>query len=109
MVDERLDFLRRELESLSQPGAATPDLSAVGTAGGFRRALRTFYTTARKPPLADRAGNVLQSEMHSAMVGSSALPPLDAVTAVVKGCGGSEEELAAFTAAWQRIAGSAKN
>ncbi len=41
--------------------------------------------------------------MYAAM-NSTALPKLDVLKAIVTGCGGSNDDLRAFTTAWRRIA-----
>jgi hypothetical protein len=57
--------------------------------------------------MADRAGQqVVHSTMYKAMK-RSVLPKLDVVQAVVIGCGGSDADVAAFTAAWQRLSSAA--
>jgi hypothetical protein len=46
---------------------------------------------------------VVHSTMYHAMNGT-ALPKLDVVKAIIIGCGGSDDDLQAFTTAWRCIA-----
>jgi hypothetical protein len=101
MLDERLHFLRQEMKRFSGL-----DPSGAGTAAEFLETLRQFKAWAGNPnytEIAVRAGSTMGSSAMADVFGGRDLPPLDAVRVIIMGCGGDVEDLAAFTAAWQRI------
>jgi hypothetical protein len=106
-LDERVDFLQQEKQKFS----LKPDPSAVSTAAEFIEALRQFRTRAGNPPyrtIALRAGSEWSPRtMDRNLRSHTDLPSLKMVTIMITGCGGSEEDLAAFTAAWERIRSTA--
>ena len=86
--------------------ACTLDPAAIRTPAELITALRQLKAAcpdASWRKMAARAGQrVVHSTMYAAMKGT-ALPKLEVVQAVVIGCGGSEADVVAFTAAWQRV------
>lgn len=83
----------------------TPDPSPATTSAEFMRALRGFKArsgaTWRQVAVRSRNARV-HSTMWTAMH-RDALPTLGTVRAIIIGCGGTAEDLAAFAAAWHRI------
>jgi len=81
------------------PGAAT-------TPGEFIEALCRYKAWSGAPSwrrMAARAGQeIVHSTMYAAMNGE-VLPKFEVVRAIIIGCGGSEEDLDAFTRAWRQI------
>jgi transcriptional regulator with XRE-family HTH domain len=118
MLRERLAALLSEREKLArweaddEPAPSDllkPDPSAATTPAEFTAALRNYRLWAGGPAFSRMATlakpRAAKSVMHAAMNGK-ALPKLDVVKAIITGCGGSEDDLQAFLAAWQRIASS---
>jgi transcriptional regulator with XRE-family HTH domain len=119
ILEERITFLLQESRKLAQPEAGEESarssfafssavgLSNVGTVEEFVEALRGFRAWSGYPTfqaMADRAGGgVSRNAMESALQ-DGILPGLDAVIDVVEGCGGNEEDVEAFVAAWHRVA-----
>ncbi len=102
-LDARVQFLRREMKRFSEL-----DLLDADTAAKFLEKLRRFKASVGNPnyeEIAMRAGSPVRSIDLSGDFASSinVLPPLDYVRVIVMGCGGTREDLAAFTAAWHRI------
>lgn len=83
-----------------------PDPLRASTAAEFVKVLwqyRAWSGDATWRKIAARAG---QTRVHStiwAAMHRDALPKLDVVRAIITGCGGTEDDLTAFTAAWHRI------
>jgi transcriptional regulator with XRE-family HTH domain len=108
MLDERVGFLRQEMSKFSPK----PDPSAVGTAAELSAALQEFRVRAGNPSdreIAKRAANgTTAGTINFTMGTGNGLPGLNAVRAVIKGCGGSEKELAAWEKAWLRVRSAAR-
>jgi transcriptional regulator with XRE-family HTH domain len=108
MLDERVDFLRQEMSKFSPK----PRPSAVGTVAELRAALREFRDRAGNPSdreIAKRAANGTTAQTIRFTMGTeNGLPGLNVVRAVIKGCGGSEKELAAWDKAWLRVRSAAR-
>jgi transcriptional regulator with XRE-family HTH domain len=101
MLDDRVEFLRQEMKKFT--GLDPVDAS---TAAEFVEALLLFKAQAGDPDYTDiamRAGSTMDRSAMAQVFGSRTLPPRDAVRVIVLGCGGTAEDLAAFTVAWQRI------
>lgn len=119
MLEERLSFLQGEREKLAlwsdeEPATradfkfdSKPDPLTAATPAAFIEALRRYRFWAGHPSLRSmqrQSGNaVASSTMHAAMSGDT-LPPLRIVTAIIIGCGGSENDLQQFGTAWRRLA-----
>ncbi len=103
MLEERMLFLRQGRAKLSPK----PDPSDTRTPAEYLETLRQFRDWAGTPGLrqmAIRAGsNVSREAMKLALDSRAELPALHIVIAVIKGCGGNENDVAAFTAAWRHI------
>jgi transcriptional regulator with XRE-family HTH domain len=118
MLEERLEFLRRERTkfalwsdneaAFSDDSASDtkPDPLAAETPADFIEALRQYRAWAGSPSwnaMANLTGQALApSTMHNAMQ-DDALPSLDAVRAIIIGCGGDEDDLRNFATAWRRL------
>jgi hypothetical protein len=109
----------RHRSGVLRPGAGTsqsagdlagldlkPDPLAATTAKEFMDALRRYRAWSGFPSLrkmADRSGQAfVHSTMHTAMQ-NDALPKLDLVKAIIRGCEGSPDDMDAFVTAWRRI------
>jgi len=83
-----------------------PDPAAARTPAEFMAALRHYKAWSGDPvwrAIAARAG---QKRVHSTLCSAlnrDELATLEVVTAFIIGCGGSEDDLRAFTSAWHRI------
>ncbi|HUD36270.1 MAG TPA: hypothetical protein VMR14_05190 [Streptosporangiaceae bacterium] len=92
---------RRDLDSTGLD--LKPDPAACRTLADFIAALWQFKAWSGDPSwrkMAARAGQrVVHSTMHTAMRGTT-MPKLHVVKAIVIGCGGTEDDLNAFTSAW---------
>jgi hypothetical protein len=89
----------------SCPLELKPDPLGARTAAEFTRVLRQYraWSGMTYREIEARAGNdMVHSTIWTAMHGS-ALPSLDVVQAVLTGCGGSQDDLTAFTTAWRRV------
>jgi transcriptional regulator with XRE-family HTH domain len=102
-LHERVQFLRQEQVKLSP----RPDPSHASTPAEFLDTLRQFRDWAGTPGYRQmdiRAGGVIGPKAMALALGSpTELPTLQIMRAVIRGCGGNEHDLAAFTAAWRRI------
>jgi hypothetical protein len=87
-----------------------PDPAAARTAAEYISVLwryRAWHGDPSWRKMAARARHlVVHSTIYDAMHGHE-LPSLDVVRAVILGCGGGEDDLAAFIAAWRRIKAAA--
>jgi hypothetical protein len=83
-----------------------PDPLTATTPAEFLTALRQYRAWSGDPSwrkMAAHAGQaVVHSTMHAAMNGDT-LPRFEVVKAIIIGCGGGEDDLRAFVAAWRRI------
>jgi len=122
MLEERLSFLQKEREKLAlwasdeEPAFShdpaydlKPDPLTATTPAAFIETLRQYRAWSGNPSwraMAQRTGQaVVHATMYNAMNGD-ALPKLPVVRAIIIGCGGGEDDLKNFTAAWRRIASS---
>jgi hypothetical protein len=90
----------RELSSLK------PDPAAARTPAEYVTVLRQHIAWSGGASLRTIAARAKQSRVHSSIATAlrrDKLPTLEVVTAIVVGCGGTEEDLRAFTLAWQRL------
>ena len=107
MLDERLAFLQQEAGKSALRKSAKPDPSAVRTVDEFVDALRDLRDWAGNPTyeaMANRARGVVGRATMEPALRKGILPGLNAVRAVVEGCGGNEKDVEAFVAAWHRVA-----
>lgn len=82
-----------------------PDPLRATTAFELVGALRRYRIWAGEPSFREMAAaneRVSASTLCSAL-GRDVLPSLDVVSAIVIGCGGSDQDLQRFAAAWRRI------
>lgn len=83
-----------------------PDPSAAQSAAEYVTVLRQYRAWSGDLPWREIAARAKQNRVHSTIYNAmrrDALPTLAVVKAIVIGCGGSEDDLLAFTAAWHRI------
>lgn len=83
-----------------------PDPASARTAADFVAALRRYRAWAGDVPWRTIAARAKQNRVHSTIYNAMRrddLPTLEVVKAIIIGCGGSEDDLGAFTSAWQRI------
>jgi hypothetical protein len=83
-----------------------PDPAAACTATDFVAVLRQYRAWSGDLPWRTIAAQAKQERVHSTIYNAMRrddLPTLEVVKAVVIGCGGGQDDLLAFTAAWQRI------
>jgi len=83
-----------------------PDPSAARTAADYVTVLRQYRAWSGDLPWREIAARAKQNRVHSTIYNAmrrDVLPTLEVVKAIVIGCGGGEDDLLAFTAAWQRI------
>jgi transcriptional regulator with XRE-family HTH domain len=120
ILEERITFLLQESRKLAQPEetgeksarssfafSSAVGLSNVSTVEEFVDGLRGFRAWSGYPTfqaMADRAGGGVSRDAMERALQDGILPSLDAVRAVVEGCGGNEEDVEAFVAAWHRVA-----
>lgn len=119
LLEERISFLLHESRKLAQSEAGEESarssfefgsavgLSEVGTVEEFVEALRGFRAWSGYPSfqaMADRAGGGVSRAAMERVLHDGILPSLDAVRAVVEGCGGNENDVESFVAAWHRVA-----
>jgi hypothetical protein len=87
-----------------------PDPLTATTPAEFMHALWNYKFWSGDPSWRQMAKNanhvVVHSTMHSAMKGE-ALPKFEVMKAIIRGCGGGDEDLKAFASAWRRIRGPA--
>jgi len=93
---------------LSQPGqpGQRPDPAAARTAAQLTTMLGQYQAWSADPCWATIAARSRHTIGHAAVraaLHGTALPSLTLLTAVITGCGGSQDDLNAFTTAWQRI------
>ena len=84
-----------------------PDPLTADTSAELIAVLRQYRAWSGNPPWRKMAQQASQAVVHSTMytaMNSTALPKLDVLKAIVTGCGGSNDDLRAFTTAWRRIA-----
>jgi hypothetical protein len=82
-----------------------PNPLAATTAAEFMAVLRDYRVWSGDPSwreMARRTGGVSHSTLYNAM-NRDTLPSLRLVRAIVVGCGGNDNDLQEFSAAWQRI------
>ena len=83
-----------------------PDPMQAKTPADLVRALRQYRLWAGEPPLrtiARRAGTGTGASTICAALNAKTLPRLETVTAIIAGCGGSEEDQRRFITAWRAI------
>jgi hypothetical protein len=86
-----------------------PDPLSVRTSAELADSLRKYREWAGNPSLrkiAGRARPAIGVSTLCNLLRSDALPSLDAVIAIITGCGGSEEDRKGFATAWRRIVSS---
>jgi len=84
-----------------------PDPRTASTAAELITVLLRYRAWSGNPPWRKMARQASQAVVHSTMyhaMNGTALPKLDVVKAIIVGCGGSDDDMRAFTAAWRRIA-----
>lgn len=83
-----------------------PDPAAARTAADYVAVLRQYRAWSGDVPWRMIAAQAKQKRVHSTIYNAMRrddLPTLDVVKAIIIGCGGGEDDLRAFTSAWQRI------
>src|SRR5579859_1408419 len=83
-----------------------PDPASARTAADFVAALRQYRAWSGDVPWRTIAARAKQNRVHSTIYNAMRrddLPTLEVVKAIVIGCGGGDDDLSAFTSAWQRI------
>jgi hypothetical protein len=84
-----------------------PDPLLARTPEEFNAALQEYHSWAGAPSfgaMSDRCGgSPVKSTFRSALLKSGTLPKLPMVTAIVTGCGGSEEDKQVFASAWRAV------
>jgi hypothetical protein len=89
-----------------------PDPLQAKTPADLVRALRQYRLWAGEPSLrtvARRAGNGTGASTICTALNAATLPRLEIVTAIITGCGGSEQDQRRFTTAWRAIRLSQRN
>ena len=91
----------------SGPIVLKPDPHAARTPADLLECLRAFRVWSGNRSMrhiAEMSGNRISASSVGNILRSTGLPDrLDAIDAVVAGCGGSEEDRAAFATAWRRL------
>ena len=90
--------------------ACKPDPATVRTAADLIAALSQYKNWSPKVSWRKMAARSRQKVVHSTMftaMHGTALPKLEVVQAIVIGCGGSDDDVQAFTSAWHRVSSSA--
>jgi hypothetical protein len=85
---------------------AKPNPASAQTAAEYVTVLRQHIAWSGGASLRTIAARAKQSRVHSSIATAlrrDKLPTLEVVTAIVVGSGGTEEDLRAFTLAWQRL------
>jgi hypothetical protein len=83
-----------------------PDPASARTAADFVAVLRKYRAWSGDVPWRTIAARAKQKRVHSTIYNAMRrddLPTLEVVKAIIIGCGGGEDDLCAFTSAWQRI------
>lgn len=83
-----------------------PDPSTAQSAAEYVTVLRQYRAWSGDLPWREIAARAKQNRVHSTIYNAmrrDALPTLEVVKAIVIGCGGSDDDLLSFTAAWHRI------
>lgn len=83
-----------------------PDPAGARTAADFVAVLRQYRAWSGDVPWRTIAARAKQNRVHSTIYNAMRrddLPTLEVVKAIIIGCGGGEDDLRAFTSAWQRI------
>jgi len=84
-----------------------PDPLTAATPAELITILWRYRAWSGNPPWRKMAQQASQAVVHSTMyaaMNGTALPKLDVVRAIIIGCGGSDDDVRAFTTAWRRIA-----
>lgn len=83
-----------------------PDPATARTAADYVAVLRQYRAWSGDVPWRTIAAQAKQKRVHSTIYNAMRrddLPTLEVVKAIIIGCGGGEDDLRAFTSAWQRI------
>jgi len=88
------------------PPDLKPDPTRARTAADFVAVLRQYRAWSGDVPWRTIAARAKQNRVHSTIYNAMRrddLPTLEVVKAIIVGCGGGDDDLRAFTSAWQRI------
>jgi transcriptional regulator with XRE-family HTH domain len=110
VLEGRLDHLKREgvrsdQRNMRGSESSKPDPRRIKTLGDFTYMLRKFWVWAGEPPfnlIRKRAGGGPDDRAIDAALNSLYVPSFETAASVIRGCGGSEEDVVAFAAAWER-------
>jgi hypothetical protein len=87
-----------------------PDPATARTAADYVTLLRQYRAWSGDVPWRKIAAGAKQKRVHSTIYNAlrrDDLPTLEVARAIIIGCGGDEDDLSAFTSAWQRISSPA--